>query len=203
MTYQEFEPAIARLRTVYGDKAYPKERVEVIFRSVKYSSSRVWDETVTELIGEAMHAPPLSKIREVLYLVKKRFNESSDPWQAQREEIRGLERTSSCRQCYGSGTLAAHRRSDPHEHLFVFSCDCYAGQVAIQLPENRGKIRQWDMGVAQEWKHGFEIIAPSGSRQAARTVTSSAISAADMNTALGEPKNKPRGYKDELWEAEL
>lgn len=203
MTFEEFQMGAAKLQRVYGEKAYPQERVEIIFRSVKYSSSKIWEETVTELIGEAMHAPPLSKIKETLYAVKKKFGESSDAWEGLRQQLRKLEQSSGCRKCFGQGVFLAMKRADPYQYQYNFICDCHAGTLAQDLPENK-RLRAWDMIIARDWRHDFEAVpdAPPNARQEARKAFTNVFQQTDLNVAVHLEPAPKRGVKSEHWETE-
>lgn len=207
MTFQEFEPTVARLRKVYTDRAFPHERVEIIFRSVKYVDIEVWNETLSELIGDAMHAPSLSKIKEVMNSVRKRMGRVDDGWDWLRGEIQERIHTQPfCPKCANSGVFSAYRKADPHQETFVKACDCFVGARAIWLPENKGKIRMWDLQQALEWAISCysDVEMPAiASRQRARLTVVGAIKSSDLNTAVGLPTTPPRGYRGDKWESDL
>jgi hypothetical protein len=200
MTWQEFEQSISRLKAVYGDKAYPKERVEMVYRAVKWTHLAIWEESLNEIIGDCIHPPTVSKIKEIVNLTRKRMSIDDDPFKNLRAEIRELEKTSQCRKCFGSGTLSAHRRDDEFQHLFVFGCDCAAGVKAMLLPENKNKIRQWNLIIEKEWRHDFEAAHDQGTRIEARRATANIFSSKDLNLAIGEKPSPKRESKDEMWE---
>lgn len=206
MTFEEFEPTIGRLRAVYGEKAFPRERVDVIFRALHYVPIQVWAETLTELIGESMHAPPLSKIREVMYIVRKRMGHAEDMWEPVRRQIAELGMNPNpCDRCFNSGIFMAHKRTDEHAFMYCFVCDCRAGELAKKLPENKGKAREWSMPLAHDWRHDFEgeLMGGTASRNAARAAVSDAFRAGDLNVAVGQPMPPRRGYEADKWEADL
>lgn len=203
MTLEEFQPAMDRLHAVYP-RAYPKERMDLVYRAMRYTSAAVWNETVNELIGDSMQPPSVSKMREVMYLVRKKFNEPGDPWEPLRQEIAGKVKASQCVKCAGSGALTAHKRNDPNQFEFTFGCDCEAGNLAMKLPENHGKIRQWNYQIAQEWRHAFESEPPQRpTREAARAAVRDLYRAGDMNSAIGFEPGPKRGSEADKWEADL
>jgi hypothetical protein len=203
VTFDEFELSAGRLRTLYGEKAFPRERIEIIFRAVQYSSSKVWDEALNLIIGEHMHAPSLTKIKEALYAVRKTHGETTDAWEPIRDRIKATEKLpadQNCGQCFGSGVLMAHRRADERKYLYCFGCSCPAGDEAMRLPENKSKIRQWDMSHRIDWRQEYEPETPRrpASRQDARLAVSKLFVGHDLNVALGDkPAPKRRMNQDD------
>lgn len=204
LSFDQFLPYVNRLAKVYGDKAFPRERAEILYRAFRYTREDVLQATVDEVIGEHMHAPSITKIREAMYLVRKRFGDNADRWQPIRDAIREREKTSSCGLCFGSGILMAHRRDDPRQYLLYFLCSCSSGELAIQLPEYNGKTHQWDELVARDWKHHFESdTPPTGTRTQAREVARLAIRNTDLNKAIGLKEAPRKPYKDDNWDEDL
>jgi hypothetical protein len=66
VTQNEFIAQMDRLHRTYGEKAYPKERMDAIWERVKDFPRNQMDRAVTFLIGENFSPPSLSKISEAL-----------------------------------------------------------------------------------------------------------------------------------------
>ena len=207
MTYSEFEPTIQRLRAVYGDKAFPRERVEVVYRAVKFAPLDVWLETLNELIGESMHAPPLSKIRETLNIVRKRYGTTDDGWDWLRAEIKRCESIEPiCPKCHNTGVLECYKKQDPHQYRYCMACDCNIGDGAIWLPENKGKIRQWRECDDDAWSIvGYSDVPPPrrATREEARQVSIEMIKSSDLNRAIGDAPAPRRHYESDKWDPNL
>lgn len=62
MTQEQFIAQIDRLHNVYGEKAYPKERMDVIWEKVRHTSREQFERAITQLIGECFSPPALSRI---------------------------------------------------------------------------------------------------------------------------------------------
>lgn len=201
----EFQNGLIRLQRVYGEKAFGQERAEVVYRAVKYVPAEVWEETVTDLIGDSMQPPNLTKIKDAMNLVRKRMGRTSDAWQPLRDQLREIEKTSSCRKCAGQGVFNAHYRDDPSAIMWPFLCDCPSGAIARQLPEHkRGKIYEWTRQAEELMRHDFEGEPPHfATREHARSAARSAIRESDLNVAIGGKPAPPRAYKDDSWEPDL
>lgn len=196
----EFIPFIERLRKVYGERAYPAERAEIVYKAFRYSRPEVVSAAIEEIIGEHMHAPAITKIREMLYIVRKRFGDQSDPWEPIRKQIFEIERNSSCNHCFGSGVFMAHLRSDIHAYQYCFGCHCRAGALAMQLPENRGKIKTWDLSSTLEWSHGFESEFERRSKTDGRALIREVFKSTDLNNILDLESAPKKSIESEMYD---
>lgn len=202
LSMDDFIPFIERLRKVYGDKAYPTERAEIVYKAFRYSRPEIVSATIEEIIGEHMHAPPITKIREALYATRKKFGDQADPWEPIRKQIQENERKSNCPYCFGSGVFMAHRRDDSHEYAYCFACNCHGGSLAIQLPENKGKIQHWNLASGTEWSHGFESEIERTSKAAGRKVITGVFAKTDLNNVLDLKLQPKRGIEEEMYDPE-
>lgn len=202
MTYDEFDSGLQKLSRVYGARYFPTERADILFKTFRHYSPEVWRDTIGEVIGEFMSPPALTKIKEVLYRVRKRYGDDRDQYSDIRDQIAALSKTSSCKKCIGSGVTMAYKKKDAHQYVQCFCCSCAAGDLAIHLPENRGKIRQWNIQIEKEWQNDFENV-PDGDRNEARAASSGAIAAGDLNVALTGMAAPRKPYKDDLWQEDL
>lgn len=105
-----------RLKSTYGVKSYPDERVEVVFREVGSLPSHELELIVTELIGTNRHAPMLDDIRKQAADVKKRYGDKRELSFLQTNEGDG------CKWCDKKGFILA--QSVALGSNFVFSCGC-------------------------------------------------------------------------------
>jgi hypothetical protein len=199
MTLEEFEQGMNKLKSVYGDKAYPADRSDLILKIVKYSTPFVWMQTISEVIGEFTHPPPISKFKEVYYAMKKKYGDAGDPFATHRHSLEKLRKISECGKCIGGGIVYATRR-DGKGASIPFACECEAGGIAHQLPEYRCLTR-WTQIIEDSWSHEFENLI-DGTRELARANAKHAIRSSDLNAALGNA-SVPRQYKDDSWDENL
>jgi hypothetical protein len=65
-----------------------------------------------------------------------------DQWQPIRDQLPLT--GGACPKCFSSGVIMAYKASDKQQYMFCFICNCAAGQLAGQLPENMpSKVRHW------------------------------------------------------------
>lgn len=143
MTREEFTSQIARLTRAYGDKAYPPERTQLIWRRVGHRHEKLLEVAIDNLIADSMQPPMGSKIAEAVYAAAKLYPEmDSDPYAEIRAEIKAGQQRHPCRKCYNWGTVRAYRKDIqgfPEEWLL---CDCRYGDLAERLPEYR-RMPKW------------------------------------------------------------
>lgn len=137
MELHEFSKHMERLKEVYGDRAYPEERIKIIWQKTKWRSEKVWEETTKRLIADSMQPPMLSKILEMYAIVQRDFPEiKTDPYAHIRDELRLKAQKPSCTRCGGHGTLVAFKKYNKLQSTSLI-CNCYCGGLAKKLPENR------------------------------------------------------------------
>lgn len=80
---------------------------------------------------------------------------SFDPLDSKRKELASMQQRSwvpePCIHCFNSGIIDAHKIGD-ERYRYSFGCTCAAGQLAMQLPENKNTIRAWHDDFLDEWK---------------------------------------------------
>lgn len=140
MTEFEYGAQIDRLKAVYGDKAYPDERVSMIWKKMKWRHPDVLEMAVDQLIADNQYAPLLNKILEAAVAAERAHPELRiDPYAEVRIELSNRRRESTqCHMCWGVGIITAYRKDlegHPGEDLL---CTCYSGRLAEKLPEYRG-----------------------------------------------------------------
>lgn len=72
MTTSEFDEQVKRLRAVFGDKAYPDERVVTFWDAVRDMEGYWFKKRVTDWVGSAK-PPMLPEIREAVALERERL----------------------------------------------------------------------------------------------------------------------------------
>src|SRR5690606_22679172 len=99
LSWSEYVPQINRLKDVFGEKAYPEERVKSLYNAVRGLTPRHFASIVTDLIDTKRQAP-----------LKPDFQEAARKYYAENENhIRAeMERKwagRSCRWCGNSGAV--------------------------------------------------------------------------------------------------
>ena len=138
MTESEFLFQMNRLITVYGDRAYPQERVTQILLKNKWRHPKVFEDAIDCLIGDNAHPPMLSKIQEACAASQRRFPElDTDPFKPIREKIYEETRVSSpCSRCGNYGVFDVYRKYSGLVSVGML-CRCSSAELARKLPENR------------------------------------------------------------------
>lgn len=137
MTEFEFQMGIDRLKSVYGEKAYPKERTEIIFTKVYLIKSAQWNHVVATLIASARYAPMLE---DILKAARGFIEEANKGEEARRRLILEQRKAEgkTCRHCDDSGLISAYKR----ETSYSFSFRCPDEQcIAAQLNCNKHDVR--------------------------------------------------------------
>lgn len=210
MTLNEFEPSVVRLRSVYGEKIFPPERLDILYRAVQYVSLDIWTEALDLVIGEHMMAPNVNKIKEAVYAVRKTKGDTADAWEPLRERIRATQKLpedKNCRQCWGGGTLYCYLKDDPHQYQYVKICDCAAGEVAAKLPENK-RLRKWDLIVAATWhidgvtdRNVSNVVEISPVKNLSGIIRNLS-GTNDLNAAIGEPTPPKKKDQPNWWDTD-
>ena len=142
MTENEFMIEIERLTSTYGEKNYPRDRVNLIWHRVKWRNTAVFKDAIDFLIMESQYPPMITKILDALSLSQKKFPELTinpdDEIKSKIQEI--VDSKCSCKKCLGYGTVMAFRKWSGLSAT-VFLCDCGASYLAEKLREYRGHRR--------------------------------------------------------------
>lgn len=144
MTREEFQSQMSRLIKVYGDRAYPPERMQIIWRKIQFRHPKIFESSVDALIADNAHPPLLSKIMEMLVMVGKQYPDlDKGPETDLRDQlIEAQKRPGGCDKCENWGVIRAFRKDKfghPEEYLL---CDCRLGSIAARLPEYR-RCGEW------------------------------------------------------------
>jgi hypothetical protein len=110
VTQQEFNMQAGRLIETYGEKAYPNERLKIIFDSVQDMPGAWLAQTVTEFIGN-LRVPPLQKEfveKRTARIEADKFDQSTRSGLSAASPLTALE--------------SAARRSGPAEKEYVQFC---------------------------------------------------------------------------------
>ncbi len=75
MTLQEFIPGMERLRSVFGDRLYPEERVRSFFGELRGMDHKLWLAVVDRLVKEESKPPMMREIRLAFAAEKERHRE--------------------------------------------------------------------------------------------------------------------------------
>lgn len=96
MTRNEFDESMVPLRTVYGDKAYPEERVVNFYEAYKNVRFDVWVKTIQFAINTHRQAPLLNELDEAL-------NKISDNLSVKNSRRLTMDDFSACDRCEQAG----------------------------------------------------------------------------------------------------
>lgn len=116
MMQQEFMIELDRLKSVYGEKAYPEERVKILWNEFKTYEIARFKKAVDFLVAENFNAPPISKIRDAMFYTP---NASSALKQAPDYD---------CSWCGQSGVVTVFRKKDRAKFTLRCPCDDFGKQ---------------------------------------------------------------------------
>ncbi len=118
----EFNEQIDRLKSVYGAKNFPNERIKSIWFAFKSFDVRDVEEGITKIIEENYLPPTMSKMKEAIR--RKREVDMLD-------ELRP-----SCHECSGTGRMMRFKQGE--DVPYAFKCNCPNGQDYYTFPEFKG-----------------------------------------------------------------
>jgi hypothetical protein len=116
----DFELSAIKLKNVFGDKAYPPEKLRLIWEQLKHYSSSEWQAAVHNLILNHRYAPQMKEIEEALEQSKARSS-STQSDSIIRESIIEEKNGTACSYCESFGTLVARRKDTPGTP-YAFRC---------------------------------------------------------------------------------
>lgn len=147
MTEVEFQTGINKLSAAFGDRNISAERSLVIFEYVGEFTAATWTRVVDRVIRECQYVPPIQKFLEFAREFEKRQKGEQDPHDEERSRLATLMAARStdtkpgpCWRCDSSGVFEAETTIGANRYCFL--CECPAGEIAAQLPENR-RLRPW------------------------------------------------------------
>jgi len=116
----EFLPKISILQKVYGEKAYPAERVSVMWNKFKCLTYQEWSAGIDRAIASNRWAPMMPQLEDVF------INEINKSAQLNRKMIVSKATNGICKHCKNTGIVMKTRARDMIE--FAFRCTCPLGE---------------------------------------------------------------------------
>lgn len=120
MNLREFGEQMDRLKNVYGDKAYPKERIELIWKNVGSLSALSFSRVVDDLISSFRNAPMAQEFSEALSKERERTAAN-----VIRPDIPAWNAPARCWSCKDTGCFVCVHPVKPG--LWAFRCACDKG----------------------------------------------------------------------------
>lgn len=102
MLLNEFNEQVDRLKTVYGEKAFPEERVKVFWDMFKGENKTVFERSISNIIAKSYTAPPADKIRIAVTELREKLIQKN------RQEYNW-----DCSWCGTSGFVIVVSQDDP------------------------------------------------------------------------------------------
>jgi len=115
----DFDLAMRRLVSVYGEKSFPPDRVSILWNRFHGLDPFKWKEMIDSLIATQRFVPLLNEM-ETWLLENKNFYKSP-------------ERVAGCKTCDGHGTFM----EDVNGYMYGYRCECHAGNPFSSLPSRR------------------------------------------------------------------
>jgi hypothetical protein len=153
MTEYTFKQGMTKLLQVYGEKSYPKARLDSLYSIVKDSEDMEFMSWCERVVAEERYAPMGKEFREFATVDRSR----------QMKKLRGeilqrIERGEACRMCGDDGRVLARNRQT-HE-LFAFLCPkCkYAEangyhKINVRPPElGFERMATWSDSLSDKWE---------------------------------------------------
>lgn len=140
----EFNEQINRLKTTYGDKNYPDERITAIWNETRNLDFYEFENVITRIIGAERYAPMVDKIKEYISGYQKLNYEQQ---KMRMEEEMAL---NPCKRCGGTGFVIASHRNIPSSD-FAFRCSCKAAEFYVSK-----KIPLWSNSYLQNYQPKYE-----------------------------------------------
>ena len=126
MTQGEFQNQVARLKDVYGPKAYPDERVRLMWVEVSSLDGKWFEEAVSSLIASARYAPLAQEFSNYIGAERERS------WKASNVvKMFNREATYSCAECKDIGVFLCVT-GDLSQGKFAFRCRCPKGMADMR-----------------------------------------------------------------------
>lgn len=72
-----FQGQMRRLVGTFGERNYPQERVEIIWKAFQHATDREFEDVVTECVANHRHAPVVQDLSDVYTEVRKRHAEAA------------------------------------------------------------------------------------------------------------------------------
>lgn len=163
MTQNCWIEQLRRLRSMYGEKAFPDERVRLLAKELSPLTDEQLGGVVDDIIANLNHAPTLKDfVKYAEGLLKKNYDEREKAFEREIEARRNSGK--SCWYCDDVGTVSAIDKTNRHASTFAFGCpapDCIAREFkaknATRWSESwESRFQPCFMGtgktVFQEWR---------------------------------------------------
>lgn len=134
MNLEEFEFEMNRLKSVFGERAYPVEKRNLIFKDVRNWPITRFKGVIDEAITNMRYAPLKS---DMLEIYRSRF-----------KEYLGINPNKECKFCDENGFVAAMKGGQ------VWAFGCHKCELGTR---KRGIARRWN---DSETDNGFELTTP-------------------------------------------
>lgn len=141
MDRETFALEINRLKSVYGERFYPTERIAMMYEHLQDTVPFHLSKAISRVICEQMNPPTLSKIKETLTLVRQEY-QIEDPNDKIRERL-NAGRINNCPLCFAYGLVQIRKKSEGGRYSYLRICNCEAGDEAARLPENNRHLRRY------------------------------------------------------------
>lgn len=148
----EFNEQVNRLRSVYGDKAYPDERVRLLWREVGSLSSAWFESAVSGLIQSCRQAPLAHEFSPMISDERERVYRKQKEKELVTREITSY----SCEYCKDMGVFLCIKNDD-RSVPYVFRCHCARGRSDL-----RRKIPHYTRESADEGLRFYELHWTTG-----------------------------------------
>lgn len=161
MTSHEFLTVFQRMTSVYGNKAYPDERLDQFFETFKRMDADLFEKAVKRVVAESMTPPSLSKFSEyAMDYTREQQRRSS----ARLDEK--IKDAPFCPLCAKTGSVLAETEKNGKTYTSAFLCICPVGGLlsefsrtprwnAVLYPKYRAKVR----GTPESLKSEAELMA--------------------------------------------
>jgi len=144
MNLNEFERQMDRLKSVYGDKAYPDERAELIWKEMRYLPVHQFEEIVGEMIASSAQAPMMGKFREAKQDLGRRhaseYEQRDNDW---------TDTQPDCHDCDKTGSIVA--TLNRNQTIYAFRCPCPIGE------RKHPKLPKWGVHLFSEYTPGVNL----------------------------------------------
>lgn len=129
MELNQFERHVAKLKSVYGERIYPDERVDTLWGSFKEMGSEEFEKLISHIINTYQRPPMPTEIKTISYVVNREFYEERK--RKYQERISSGE-VDPCRYCENSGLLTATWIHSETTNGFSFRCSFCNSQERIK-----------------------------------------------------------------------
>lgn len=147
MRDDEFDTQMNRLKSVFGDKAYPDERATLLWRDVRNLSGRWLEGAVDQLIASCRQAPLSSEFGPLIGIERERVAKLEKDHAA----IHDWNQPYKCEFCRDRGVYLCLLNGD-RSAPYAFRCHCPRGQN-----DQRRQIPQYKQSHAKEGFTYYEV----------------------------------------------